>query len=187
MDQSRVPLLSEAEAIQIAKEHGLSEQMAPLSIFRVLLKHPPVAKCVAELLTTLLFTQNQLDSRIRELLIMRIGWATGSVYEWTQHWRVARGMDISEEDLLAVRQWQTSNVLSETDKAVLQATDDVLENGSISEPVWGKVSSLITDEIQQIEMVVAIGNWAMISQILKSLNIPLEEGTEAWPPDGKRP
>ena len=36
-------------------------------------------------------------------------------------------------------------------------------------------------------MVAAIGNWRMISSILRSLEIPVEEGTASWPPDGKQP
>jgi hypothetical protein len=34
----------------------------------------------------------KLDPRLRELVIMRIGWLTASDYEWTQHWRVAQGL-----------------------------------------------------------------------------------------------
>ena len=37
------------------------------------------------------------------------------------------------------------------------------------------------------QLVVAIGNWTMFSQLLKSLRVPLEVGVEAWPPDGQAP
>ena len=47
-----------------------------------------------------------LDSRLRELVIMRIGWLTACDYEWTQHWRVASGLGVPAEDLLGVRDWQ---------------------------------------------------------------------------------
>ena len=33
-------------------------------------------------------------------MIMRIGWVTGSAYEWTQHWRVATTAGIPPEDIL---------------------------------------------------------------------------------------
>lgn len=42
---------------------------------------------------------------MRELVIMRIGWVTGSVYEWTQHWGVATALGVDQADLLAVRDW----------------------------------------------------------------------------------
>ena len=185
MNQPIIPLLSEAEALNVAQEQGFPEQMASLSVFRVLLKHPDLAKSVVQLLTTLLFTGNQLDKRLRELLIMRIGGATGAVYEWTQHWRVAKDLEIPDEDLLAVRDWKNSAILDETDKAVLQATDDAIEEGFITDTSWQKIKKMIPDEAQQIELVIAIGNWSLFSQLLKSLHIPLEEGTESWPPDGQ--
>ena len=105
-DAPRIDLLSLEEAANAAGSAGISEQMAALSVFRVLLRHPAVAGELASTLTTLLFRGNKLDARLRELIIMRIGWRTGSAYEWTQHWRVARGLDIPEADLAASRDWR---------------------------------------------------------------------------------
>jgi len=146
-----------------------------------------VAKELASTLTTLLFRETKLDPRLRELIILRIGWRTGAVYEWTQHWRVARRLDIPEADLLATRDWRNAPNLSEADKAVLQATDDTLDNGMISDATWKACCSHLRSEAEQIELVIAIGNWTMFSQLLKSLRIPLEEGVRAWPPDGNGP
>jgi alkylhydroperoxidase family enzyme len=161
--------------------------MAPLSVFRVLLRHPDVARELASTLNTLLFQGNKLDARLRELIIMRIGWKTGSLYEWTQHWRVARMLDIPEADILAVRDWRASSVLSDLDKAVMKATDETLDQGMISDATWAELAGKISTHEELIELVVAIGNWSLFSQLLKSLKIPLEEGVVAWPPDGKAP
>lgn len=185
--EPRVALLGLDAAAEAARSAGISEQMAPLSVFRVLLRHPVVARELASTLTTLLFQGNRLDARLRELVIMRIGWRTGSVYEWTQHWRVARGLDIPEADLLATRNWQGAENLSEADKAVLQATDDTLDSGMISDASWQACRRHLPTEAEQIELVIAIGNWTMFSQLLKSLRIPLEDGVQAWPPDGEGP
>ena len=183
----RVPLLSIAEAEKIAASNGISEQMAPLSVFRVLLRHPGLAKELSSTLNTLLFDGNKLDARLRELIIMRIGWKTASLYEWTQHWRVARMLEISEDDILAVREWQTSTLLSDLDKAVMKATDETLDGGMISDATWQELAKGISAPDQLIELVVAIGNWTLFSQLLKSLKIPLEDGIDRWPPDGKNP
>ncbi|MCZ6710626.1 MAG: carboxymuconolactone decarboxylase family protein, partial [Gammaproteobacteria bacterium] len=40
-------------------------------------------------------------------------------------------------------------------------------------------------EAERVELVAAIGNWSLIAQLLKSLQVPLEDGVEAWPPDGQ--
>jgi alkylhydroperoxidase family enzyme len=153
----------------------------------MLLHNPAVAREIAGTLTTLLFDGNVLDGRLRELVIMRIGWATGSEYEWTQHWRVARGMDIPAEDLLAVRDWHNATNLTAADKAVLQATDDTLERGCIQPETWARCCKYLASEAERVELVVAIGNWSLFAQLLQSLQVPLEEGVAAWPPDGKAP
>ena len=43
------------------------------------------------------------------------------------------------------------------------------------------------DDAELAEMGVAIGNWRMFSELLQSLQIPLEPGIAHWPPDGTVP
>ncbi len=187
MTESRVPLLPVEEAVRRTEALDLNAQFAHLSVFRTLLHNQPVAKALARTVNTLLFTGNVLDGRLRELLIMRIAWKTGSVYEWTQHWRIAREMDIAAEDLLAVRDWQAAEHLGDAERAVLQATDDTLHRGSIQPDTWQACCAHLESEAERVELVVAIGNWTLFSQLLQSLAVPLEEGVEPWPPDGKSP
>ena len=39
----------------------------------------------------------------------------------------------------------------------------------------------------RLEVVIAIANWSMFAQLLRSLEVPLEEGVDSWPPDGAVP
>lgn len=187
MSESRVPMLSIEESRRRAEAEGLSPQFADLSVFRILLQNQPVAREVAKTLNTLLFDGNVLDERLRELIIMRIGWVTGSVYEWTAHWGVARRMDIPAEDILAVKDWRNADNLTAADQAVLQATDDCLEQGFIQDETWKACCEHIATEAERVELVIAIGNWSLFSQLLQSLQVPLEEGVDAWPPEGEHP
>ena len=45
----------------------------------------------------------------------------------------------------------------------------------------------ISDEQARLEVVIAIANWSMFAQLLRSLDVPLEEGVDPWPPDGTVP
>ena len=184
---SRVALLAIEEAKAAAERAGVMAQLAPLSVFRVLLKNPGVAQALNGTLSALLMSGNVLDARLRELVIMRIGWKTGSVYEWTQHWRVARGLGIPEADLVAVRDWRNATTLSAADRAVLRATDETLANGKISDATWAECAAHLATDAERIELVVAIAHWSLFSQLLRSLEIPLEDGVAPWPPDGRAP
>jgi alkylhydroperoxidase family enzyme len=96
-------------------------------------------------------------------------------------------LDIPAEDLLAVRDWPGATNLTPADKAVLQATDDTLERGCIQPETWAKCCQHLDSEAERVELVVAIGNWSLFAHLLQSLQVPLEDGVEAWPPDGRVP
>ena len=69
----------------------------------------------------------------------------------------------------------------------MAAVDDSLERGKISDAVWVECAAHVGGPAELVEMVVAIGHWTMYSQLLRSLEIPLEDGVGAWPPDGVAP
>ncbi|ULE35819.1 carboxymuconolactone decarboxylase family protein [Mycobacterium sp. IDR2000157661] len=180
-------MLDLTDARERAAQCGIPAAMAELSVFRIALHRPSVAVALHGLLEALLW-RGALDARLRELIIMRIGWVTGSVYEWTQHWRVARLLDVPERDLLAVRDWQNASHFGEAERAILAATDETLQDGTISDETWAACQrALPGDPAVLVELVAAIGNWRLFSAFLRSLKVPLEDGLEAWPPDGVRP
>jgi alkylhydroperoxidase family enzyme len=182
----RVPALSREEAAAVALDAGLPEYLADLNIFRVLLQHPPLAGAFNGWLSPLLF-EGKLDVRLRELVIMRLGWATCSVYEWTQHWRIATQLGVPEDDLVAVRDWRRSDRLDPPARAVLAATDDVLTSGAIEPTTWKECAAALATEQERLELVAVISGWRMVSSVLRSLDVPLEDGVEPWPPDGRAP
>jgi hypothetical protein len=73
------------------------------------------------------------------------------------------------------------------DRAVLAATDETLERGAISADTWAQCAAALPSVEEQLELVSAIGAWRLISQVLRSLEVPLEEGVSPWPPDGASP
>jgi len=180
----RVPL---EQALRLGNEMGIGEVQAGKNAFRALARHPDLARHVYGLLN-MLATRNKLDARLRELIIMRIGWTTGSEYEWFQHYRIATTQaGVTPEEIVAVRDWRKSDLFGPADRAVLAAVDDTREHGKVSDAVWAECEQHLREPAVLIEMVVAIANWIMISQILQSLRVPLEAGAAPWPPDGKGP
>ena len=183
----RIAPLSIDDALAAAKKVQVLPQIAELNVFRTLLKHPRLAKVVNDLLLMLLFDGNCLPARLRELLIMRIGWVTGSNYEWTQHWRIAVDYGLTEAEVLAVRNWREADCFDAADQAVLAATDETLADGCISGATWTACAQALETEAELLELNGAIGAWRLISQLAKSVEIQLEEGVASWPPDGLVP
>ena len=184
MPTPRVPMLGSEAALAAATEVDIPEGLAELNVFRMLLHRPRPAKAINDLLLSLLFG-GTLDDRLRELVIMRMGWATGSNYEWTQHWRVAQEtFNCTADDLLAVRNWESSDAFGEAERLVLRAVDETLADGAVSAETIARCREMLGSDDAVVELVLAIGCWHTISQVAQSLDIPLEDGVQAWPPDG---
>ncbi|MBW2294794.1 MAG: carboxymuconolactone decarboxylase family protein [Deltaproteobacteria bacterium] len=183
MTTCRVELLSAEAAKKAAEEVDLPAPFTDLNVFRLLLHRPRTAKAVSDLLLSLLFG-GELDDRLRELVIMRIGWATGSNYEWTQHWTIAlERFGCSEEDLLSLRDWRAASCFGEVEQLILSSVDEILETGTLTKESFDRCLVQLGRD-STIELVAAVGTWSMISKLAKSLDIPLEEGVASWPPDG---
>lgn len=186
MSNCRIELLDAESAAKAAEGVGLAPAFAELNIFRALLHRPKTAKALSDLLVSLLF-QGELNHRLRELLIMRIGWATGSEYEWTQHWTIAlERFGCSEQDLLAVRDWRESSHFGDDEKTILEATDQLLETGDLDAELFAHCIDLYGRDAS-IELVTAVGCWRLVSKFTRALEIPLEQGVASWPPDGLQP
>jgi alkylhydroperoxidase family enzyme len=180
---ARVPMVSLENAQELGEAMGMPGQRTRSPAFRTVAHNPGVAR-VAFFQLMQLLENNKLDTRLRELMIMRIGWVTGSGYEWTNHWRVATNAGIPPEDILAVRDWRNSGRLTAADKAILAATDECLAGKSISDAAWAEVAAHVPDPAQQVEFVIAMGNWMMFSLLFRNLRIPLGDEVMLWPPDG---
>ena len=185
MTEPRIEPLDAEAAYRAAEEARVLEGVADLNIFRVLLRHPQLARAFSRLLGPLLF-RNELDARLRELVIMRVAWLTGSVYEWTQHWRVATDLGVVPDDLVGVRDWERYEPFGAAERAVLAATDETVREGRVSDRTWAACASVL-DEHELLELVAAIGCWRMVASLLETLVVPLEDGVEPWPPDGVSP
>ncbi|MBX9980617.1 MAG: carboxymuconolactone decarboxylase family protein, partial [Mycobacterium gordonae] len=65
---------------------------------------------------------------------------------------------------------------------------DVVRDGVVSAASWGACEREFGgDKTVLVELVTVIGAWRMVASILQSLEVPLEDGVAAWPPDGRAP
>jgi alkylhydroperoxidase family enzyme len=183
----RLAPLSMDEVVRIASEASIPAELTDRNLFRILLHSPRVAKAIQELLYAQLFGA-ALNGRLRELIIMRLGWATACDYEWAQHWISGqKAFGCSADDLLAVREWQSSPRFGAVERAVLAATDEILATGAISSDTWALCQTHLGSPQACLELVTAITTWHLISQVARSLQIPVEADTPSWPPDGRSP
>ena len=180
----RISPMGLAEAESLCRQHNMSLALARSAVWTRLLRHPPIAAALSRQLYHLL-QSGTLSARLREFIIMRIGWVTGTAYEWTRHWPHSMKAGISSDELVALRDWRNGN-FNTAERAVLAATDETMSQGRVSATTWAECRAVLEPAFL-IELVAVIGTWHLFSQLMRSLAIPLEADAEYWQPDGKGP
>ena len=179
-----LPLISVDEAKRRGEGAGLRPELASVNAFRCLLNNPKVGGAAGHFLTTLLL-EGSLDTRIRELVILRTGWRSGSEYEFCQHVAIARRLKLSEEEILGVRDPESCKSFSELDRTVIKLTDELLQGTEISSATWEKLARAF-DVPQLLELLAVAANWRFFAVFLKAGEVPLDNGVPSWP-EGRAP
>jgi alkylhydroperoxidase family enzyme len=185
--EPRLAPLDPDAALAAARAHGLPDQYANPTVFRVLLRHPELAARVGALLHQLM-NSTVLDPALRELAILRIGWVLRAEYEWTQHYKVARRVGLLDEEIAIVRDFpHAAAPRGGAGAAVLRATDEILADGGVGDHTWEQLVQHLGSAEAAVELLVVVSNWRTFAVVLNTLRIPNDPDDAHWPPDGRRP
>jgi alkylhydroperoxidase family enzyme len=182
-----VPPLAPEEAREAALAAGIPEMLAAPNVFRVLLRHPPVAQIVADLVQAVVL-HSVLDARLRELAIMRTGWLRGSVYEWTSHYAICARLGLTDGEIVAVRAGPDGPGLPDDVRVVLQVVDVIVAGDKPDDALLAAARQVAESDEAYVELLAIPGFYSGLAAVLDALDVPLDgDRPEAWPPDGLEP
>ncbi|MCE2487704.1 MAG: carboxymuconolactone decarboxylase family protein [Desulfurellaceae bacterium] len=118
----------------------------------------------------------QLDPQLRELAILRTGIVGDSRFEYSQHLKVARTVNIPEAKLAAIKGWTTSELFSPAERAVMAATDELLARNLVEDATFAELKRHLSDP-QILELFYAIGLWRMHGLITRALHLEYDTDT----------
>ena len=91
--------------------------------------------------------KRKLDPQLRELGQTRAGFTRGSQFVFSQHCKSCRAVGMSEEKIRAIPAWQTSELFTPVERAVLAYTDDlVLQGGRVHDATFARLKEFLSDE-----------------------------------------
>ena len=118
-----------------------------------------------------------LDSRTRELVILRVAWRTRAQYEWAQHERLARRVEVTDEQLAAIAEGAGADVWSPFERTLMQATDELIDRYVVADATWDRLAAEL-DERQLVELVFVVGTYTALAMVFNSLGLQLDPGLE---------
>ena len=122
----------------------------------------------------ILSSDNDLDPRDRELVILRTGYNWKSGYEWAQHARIGRACGLSETEINRIKTGPSDSKWSDRDRALLYATDELTQNAFISDASWAALKDF--SEKQRMDLVMTVGQYTQVSMMLNSFGVQLDPG-----------
>ena len=118
---------------------------------------------------------------------MRVAWRRASVYEWTSHHGIAQRLGMTGEDIANIRIGPTAPGNGPVERAVLTLVDEALDRGMVSAPTLRAARDAVGDDASYLELLAIAGCYSALAMMLDALQVPLDDGTSAWPPDGVSP
>lgn len=171
---ARIPYFDMSQADEALREAVGSRP--PLNIYRMLAHGGPAAVGFLGLGAALL-RQNQLDTKLRELVILRVGILCRAGYEIYQHERLARRVGVSEEKIQALRDGPDAPVFDDLERKVLRYTDQVVFNVKAGDSTFGALAEVLSHR-ELVELTMTIGYYMMVSRFLENFEVEIE-GAEA--------
>lgn len=149
----------------------------PLNLYRVLPHAPGVAQGFLGLGGAVL-RQSSLPPLLRELVILRVGALSNAHYEVHQHRRVARGLGMAETKIEAALADPGSALFDAREQAVLAFTDAVVRQVKAPEPLYRVLAAHCSPQ-EQMEVIVTIGFYMLVSRLLENLELEIEDPAAA--------
>jgi alkylhydroperoxidase family enzyme len=187
---ARVPYISKDDLPQ-DKQHiydhinqtrsSVEEKAGVPNSFRALLNSPAAAEVVGALGEYIRF-KSPLHPAIRETAILSVAKELNSQYEWTHHEPVARSAGVRDEVIASILSGRAPMGLPAKEGVFAQASKEFVRNGVISERTYQAIEHLLGPQ-QTVDLIVTIGYYVMLNNVLGSLGVELEDGLKPLLPE----
>ena len=149
-----------------------------LNVYKMLLHNPAVAGTWYTHIGAVRW-QTDLDGKIREIAIIRIGILNRVQYVIDAHvpgYALEEGLTLEQCD--ALNDWRESSLFDDLQRAVLAYTDAMTIDVHVPEDVFGQLGQYFSER-QIVELTVLIGTYNMHTRVLQALEIDAEPPTPA--------
>jgi alkylhydroperoxidase family enzyme len=157
----------------------------PINLNRLLVNSPNCRRAGLYLAQFIRYG-SRLDSRLRELAIMTVGYLTRAPYEWSHHVILARDFGVSDDDIRGLVDFLEGRAHGLDAHAALAVTAAREMTGDIamSAATFDALHEFLSDE-EMVDIVVTIAHYNAMVRVLASFDVEVEDdylpGLEKFP------
>lgn len=173
---ARIPYADPATASEEVRDL-LGRLPVPLNVFRMMAVAETNFRPLIALGSSIL-AQQQLDARLRELIILRVAKLSRCQYEWVQHVPIALASGCTEAEVQAIEHDDLSGFDARA-RATLELATEMLHHVRASDAVLAAARAHLSDR-EVVETIVAVGFYMMVARLLETTGVDID------PPAGTR-
>ena len=118
--------------------------------------------------------KSKLDSRLREMAILRVGVLARADYEFTHHIELGLQFGMSEDDVRDVIAGPDAPGLGDIERLTLQATDEITVDGAMAAETLAALQAHLDGELL-VEFTLAVAYYNAVTRFLKTFEIDVED------------
>lgn len=145
---------------------------SPLNVVKMMANAPASFLGFQKFAEGVLF-KNQFDPRKREIAVCRIGHVTKADYEWTHHVRVAKGLGVTDEEIMIIGSENPVTSLDEEGNLLCRVADEISLNVRLSDEALTRILERYGVR-GSTELILCCSYFNMISRFLESTRVELE-------------
>jgi AhpD family alkylhydroperoxidase len=159
----------------IAQVAGRVTGGRPPNLFLTLGRHPALFRGWLRFAGRLM-PRGKLPRRDTELVILRVAHVRDCRYEHEHHVRIGRRAGLTDAEIARVEDGPQAEGWSGREQAILQATDELLERGDVTDETWARLQGML-DARELIELLMLAGHYEMLAKTINTLRIQPDGAT----------
>ena len=154
----------------------LAPQARTMNVFRSFAHHPDLMRSWLGFGTYLL-RSSTLEPRLRELVVLRVGWLCRCPYEWGQHVNLGRRSGVHDTDLERLTRGPNADGWSVAEAAALRATDELIERHTLDDATWVELTAHFSTR-QLLDLIFLVGQYQLVAGALNALRVERDDGLD---------
>ena len=167
------------DLVEKIRERQKNSPVNAVNVSATLAHNKPLNRAFGPFAQAVLF-EGGLSRRNVELAVLRMGWNCQAVYEFGQHTLFGRDAGLTDAEIFAVTRPLDQHSWTDEERIVLQVVDELYADDCVGDATWAAAAAIFS-EPDMLHLVMAAGCYRVVSGVLNSCGVQLDEGVPGWP------